>query len=245
MVKVRVFRKQNRYYVELPENLTPNGEMELFELRDGYFLLTNSLDPSPTEKTEDKSLLPTEQEKQVLQKLLSIRFNQRTPDTVSKTFTTEEKNLLAQMEKKKFINIYKGKKYKNGVYNIHNKIYPLLRQPQTKTNSTTSSSELNNKGYMIIKDKREAYTLSEKLKKEMKAGSVKGVKGFDNTFYVVTAPYYAKASAAILGVLKEDMTVDSIASKTKMESEACRAVLTLLAENGEVIERKKNTFTMV
>jgi hypothetical protein len=261
MVKVRVFKRQNRYYVELPDNFRVNGEMELFELRDGYYFLCNSLSsqlnpagqPIHIPQGTQGQVLPTEEEKAVLRKLLSIKFGQRTVEAVENILTQKEKTVFEQVIRKNFARLFKGKKYKNGVYNIEDSIYPLLKEqtaPQIQEKKecyapATLYSELNSRGYLVLKDKNEAYELSEKLKKEMKAGAVKGVKGFDNKFYVVTEEYYTRGAESILNALKEDMDTASVAAKTRLEPDGCRALLALMAENGEVIERKKGIFTPV
>jgi hypothetical protein len=294
MARVRILRRQNGAYIELPKEILHYDELELFQLRDGYYLLTVPLGTAGNEtKTQGKAagaavrgeavrgeagtLSPAE--RTVLKKLLGIRFEKRTPAYVGKALSEPELAVLRELERKDFVNVFRGQKYKDGVYNIRDSIYPLLSesgqkvrgaaagQPMrgsaaaghergaasTQVSSTQVSSStypgvtslLSSRGFIIINDKNEARILSEQLAQEMKKGAVVGVKGFDGKFYVVTRPYFTKAQEIIASVLKEPMDCDSIAAAAKLDADGCRAALRLMAENGDVIEKKRGIFAAV
>jgi len=280
MGKVRVLKQQNRSFVELPPELRDQQEMEIFQLREGYYLLTVPLGQQTGQK-EDKQTQPAqsqsfqpakgageagsggpgmgESERMVLRKLLAIRFEMRTPANVARQLSKEELELLKQLERRGFVNVFRGSKYKDGVYNISDSIYPLLSQRETTASSPSASPQrpqqpasypdsfglLNSRGYLIIADKNEARNLSDRFQQEMKSGAVVGVKGFDGKFYVVTRNYFEKSQETISAVLKEDMSVDAIATAGKLDADGCRAVLRLMAENGEVIEKRRGIFAPV
>ncbi len=259
MARIRVIRRQEKGYIELPADLARNDEIELFQLRDGYYLVSLPLgQPQKAAAVQPKEQV-SEEEKAVLRKLLSIRFENRVPAYVGKALTEQEKSVLGGLERRGLVNVFKGKKYVDGVYNIADSIYPLLSQkekaglreaqPQAPAEApppqVNSIGLLNSRGYIIITDKREAYILSEQLNGQMKSGGVVGVKGFDNKFYVVTRDYFTSASAKIASVLKEEMDAPSVASAAKLDAEGCMAVLRLLAENGEIIEKKKGVFAPI
>lgn len=277
MARAKIIKKQGRCFVELPKEFLNNDEIEFFELREGYYLLSIPL-PVPgvqkdkTQDSESKTRLePTAEEIAVLRKLQTIKFSNRIPEYVNKVLTDPEKLLLKEMGKKGWVNVFQGRKYKNGVYNIADKVYPLLKtqdarpktahqQPETQDSGqetrnrqraagnrsdTGNYSLLLSQGYLIIRDQRDAKALSEKLKSEMKSGSVLGVKGFDGAFYVVTKDYFSKASKTILGALKEEADVQSITENCKLETDGVQAVLRHLAESGEVIEKKRGVYAAV
>jgi hypothetical protein len=104
---------------------------------------------------------------------------------------------------------------------------------------------LKSHGFVVIPNKRDAMGLSEKLRSDMKKGAVIGVKGFDGRFYAVTRSYFTTSQSSINSVLKEEMDSPSIASAAKLDPEGCIAVLRLMAENGEIIEKKKGVFAPV
>lgn len=284
MVKARILRQQNRCFLELPKEMQTFDEVELFQLRDGYYLVTLPL-PSVTQAgTEAKreqdggaqnKIVLSDAERSVLKKLLSIRFESRTPDHVATALSKEEGATLKELEAKGFVNVFRGTKYKDGVYNISDGIYPILSgssqgentsgKPsgimvrertmvqQPNTNSAGGSLQrisgsiaiLNNQGYLVVNDRNEERSLSEALAPRMKSGSVLGVMGFDGKLYIVTRDFFSKAESLIKPALKEDMTVDSIAGACRIDPDGARAVLRIMAENGDVIERRKGVFAPI
>jgi len=241
MAKVRIFKRQEKAYLELPQDMLKYDELELFQLKEGYYLLSMPLGAR-------KGL--SESEKQVLRKLLSIRFEKRTPAYVAKALSAQEKEMLKDLEERGHVNVFRGKKYRNGVYNISDRTYPLLKrsaEPARKAAPRYSDhfTLLKTQGFIIIKERKEAFELSQRLKQEMKSGSAVGIKGFDGRFYIVTSGYLSKAKGAISSALSEDMDSASIAEAAKLDHDGCMAVLRVMAENGEVIEKKRGVFAPV
>jgi hypothetical protein len=222
-------------------------EVELFPLKEGYYLLCLPLgQPAKPQLREAERI--NERERGVLKKLLSIRFENRVPAYVSKALTDQEKAVLKELERRGFVNVFKGAKYKDGVYNISDSIYPLLSkeaQPAAVPAPNDLAAVLKRQGYLVIADKNEARALSERLGQEMKSGTFVGVRGFDGKFYIVTRSYLAAAQAAIAAVLKEDMDAAGIAAAAKLEPDGCLAVLRIMSENGDVLEKKRGVFAPV
>jgi hypothetical protein len=240
MVKVRILRRNEKAYVELPGEVADYEELELFQLRDGYYLLSIPLGSQGRRHMSDT-------EKAVLKRLLSIRFEKRTPAYVAKVLSENEGQTLKGLEQKGFVNVFRGRKYVDGVYNIKDSIYPLLTQKRQvkKEQRSDAFSLLKSQGFLITNDRQHALRLSQHLGKEMKSGSVIGVRGFDGKFYIVTRDYLSKAQSVISSVLKEDMDAPSIASAAKLELDGCMAVLRLMAERGDIIEKKRGVFAPV
>jgi len=255
MVKIRILKRQNHSYIELPQEMAGQDEIELFQLREGYYLLSVPLGQATvkTQVTQAETRGPlSESERALLKKLLSIKFENRTPAYVTKALDNDEKTVLRELERKGFVNVFKGTKYKDGVYNIRDSIYPLLSQkeaagPKEAVQAAAPSpfGLLHTQGFMIIADKNEARILSERLADDMKRGNALGVKGFDGKFYIVTRDYFTKSQAAILAILKEDMNADAIAIATKLNPDGCRAVLRIMSENGDVLEKRRGIFAAV
>jgi hypothetical protein len=249
MARAKVIKKQNRCFIELPESFLSSEEVELFALRDGYYLLSMPLSSVPAQP--QSSAAPTPAEIAVLHKLQAIKFGDRTPENVSRILSDNEKETLRMLEKKGLVNLFKGNKYKDGVYNIDDNVYPILKNTNEQKPRETSAvadpihQALAKQGFIVIKDQREARELSERLKSEMKSGSVVGTKGFDGSFYVVTRDYFSKASKLILGALEKEADVLTIAATCKLDADGVRTVLQHLAESGEIIEKRKGTFAAV
>lgn len=255
MARARIIRRQDRCFIELPKEFMSSDEAELFALRDGYYLLSIPLtamaqnpDNRPSgREMQDAGLNP--EEASVIHKLQAIKFGERSLANVQKALSDPEKEILKVLEKKRFVNLFKGDKYKEGVYNIDDRVYTHLKKPnEQKPNEAAADparQALSKQGFMVIKDQREARELSERLKGEMKAGTIVGTKGFDGSFYVVTRDYFGKASKTILAALEKEADVPTIASACNLDADGVRAVLLHLAESGEVIEKRKGTYAAV
>ncbi|MFH1520258.1 MAG: hypothetical protein ABID61_01295 [Candidatus Micrarchaeota archaeon] len=257
MVKTRIIKRQDKSYIELPPELSNYDAVEFFLLRDGYYLLTvpltnqNEVSKSNIPEKDNKTM--SDREMSVLKKLLSIRFENRIPTYISKAFSDSEKEILKTLEQKKVVNLFKGRKYVDGVYNVPDSTYALVQKNDSPQSSTTPVAmadinplvALKTQGFVIFTDKREAFALSEKLSNEMKSGAIVGVKGFDGKFYVVTRECLTTIRGKITLVLKKDMDVPSIATASKTDIDGCTAVLRLMAESGDIIEKKKGIFAPV
>jgi len=249
MARARILKRGDNRYLELPEGLLSYDELELFELREGYYLLSVPL--GVQKNPQKKGVKLDSDEAAVLQKLLRIRFEKRIPAYVNKALNEQELKVLLGLEKKGFVNVFRGRKYKDGVYSIRDDVYPLVNgrpAPQkqaTAPKQTSPYGTLMEKGFLVLGNKNEAMEFSERTKMEMKKGTIKGVKGFDGKFYAVTSNYLAKASAIILKSLDKDMDLETIAKQTNLDREGCCAVLRLLSESGDVIEKKKGMFASV
>jgi hypothetical protein len=268
MAKVRILRRQDKAYIELPPEVVNCEELELFQLRDGYYLLSVPLGQHSGLGTPAQAATVgiSDAERAVLRKLLSIRFENRTPAHVGDSLSEEEKTILDGLEKKGLVNVFRGRKYKDGVYNISDSAYGLIHpksgqtvQPEKAQNTSgrkagstdmpqqpqSTFGLLRSRGFVVIQDKRDAMALSEQLGSEMKSGAVVGVKGFDGKFYMVTKSYFNSAQGAIGLALKDAMDAASIASAARLEPDGCLAVLRLMAENGDIIEKKRGVFAPV
>ena len=264
MANVRVLRKQEKAYIELPSDMAGYDALELFMLKEGYYLISVPLGANAPQPMQGEAKgRVSDAEIAVMKKLLSIRFENRTPEYVGKALSETEMGILQGLEQKGMVNVFRGTKYKDGVYNISDHIYPLLQKgqaqgakgaaeekPQAQAERSAppvspTGAMLHSQGFIIIQDKREAMMLSESLGPQMKTGAVVGVKGFDGKFYVVTREYYSKARALIEALLKDQMDAPSVASAAKLDPEGCLAVLRLMAENGDIIEKKKGVFAPV
>ncbi len=275
MAKVRILKKQNQAYLELPPELFNQEEVELFKLKDGFYLLSLPLDSSQstsvsqhqtTQNSQSANSAPkkdskdiSKDERVVLKKLLAIRFENRIPPNVNKTFSDPEKKILKDLEAKKFLTIFKSAKYKEGVYSINDSIYPLIMQNNQSIQSSQQNSAastpnqnssdpftiLKSQGFIVLADKNEARTLSEKLSQYVKTGEFVGIKGFDGKFYMVSREYFGKVQSLISKILTEDMDANSIAAASKTDPDGCTAVLRLMAEGGDIMEKRKGFFAPV
>ena len=268
-MEIRILKRGEKSYIELPTEFLSSESVEAFKLKDGYYLLTIPLANAKktTEGENGTGDTPiTEDEKGVLRKLLEIRFEKRVPSYVAGILDDKEKKTLAVIEKKGFVTVYKGGKYKDGVYNINDSIYPLINK-NTASQIVTTRGELpqqapaqrivraadrrnpeailSKDGFLIVNDKNEARELSERMAQSMKSGAVVGIRGFDGKFYLVTREFFDRSQRALASILTGEMEVAKLAQGAKLTEDGCLAVLRLMADNGEIIEKRKGVFSPI
>ncbi|MEM3422175.1 MAG: hypothetical protein QXF35_00335 [Candidatus Bilamarchaeaceae archaeon] len=244
-MKIKLIKKSDRYFIELPKEFGIYDELELFKLKEGFYLMTIPLESQvqkEEKKKENEEYKVSEEEKALIQKLLKIRFEERTPAYVSRILNQKEKEILRELENKRFVNVYKGEKYKQGVYNINDRVYSVIYTQQNKPKN--KEDDLFKNGYLVASEK-EALALLEKIKEQIKKGEIRGMKGFDGNYYIITLKLYNELSRKILKTLDKEKEISEIAKTVKVEEEAVRAVLHFLAEAGEVIEKRKNVYVAV
>lgn len=282
MVKLPVLKSNGKKYLQLPEELAEQTELELFALKDGFYLLSmsfgsqsqtqtpvasissNSMVKESTRETANEKKL-SEEETSVIKKLLSVRFEGRTPEKIQSILSNTEQSTLKSLEQKGLVWIFKGKKYAtgSGVYNISDWAYRAVAgrehtvqaPSQSVSHSSPSSTSaplvllgtFRTQWFMILNNAAEAASVSEKVMTDMKKGDVFGVKGFDGKFYLVTRDYLSRARELILKTLVDDaaLNIAAIASAAKLDTDGCTAVLHLLAESGDLIEKRKGIYAAV
>ncbi len=265
---VKLIKKNGKSYAQLPDSFNEIDEIELFQLRGNFWLLSAPLGAKTPEAAAappaPKSPLSSE-EKSVLQKLMKIRFADRTPPSIEKTFSGGEKETVRDLIKKGLLQVFYGKKYeKTGVYSISNEVYPLISHEESapaaqpapaqqgvqpsKPASTLppSYSELNKAGWLIIPNPRDAEQFSFDLKRAGLSQNVKGVRGFDGRFYVATNKFLYSSYDKIKPVMekKKALHLEEIAAEASMEPQAVSVIMHLLAESGEIIEKKRDLFCL-
>ncbi len=237
----------------------PREIVELLGLKEGQELEFKhisgkvfALFPKETGKkpSEKKGKGLTEEELKVLKKLNKIRFTERTPKKVKDVLTKEEWEVLKELLKKRVIlKMVHGKYEKSGgVYSISREYYGMLKGVEKKKEKDEVDAlvdVLKRDGFFSTKDQKIAEELAERLNTELELGEVAAVKSFDKTFYFVTNQALASVGDQIRKVLKSGpLTAEEIATKLKKDPTLVKAVLEILRESGEVIEKRKNVYSL-
>jgi len=103
-----------------------------------------------------------------------------------------------------------------------------------------SVSHLQKFGYMVLDNENEARTIMESIKDVQKNDGVKGVRGFDRRYYVLRRSFMGQHQARVLELLEPGPAhSDTIAAELKLPPAAALVLLMVLADEGEVLEKKK------
>ena len=105
---------------------------------------------------------------------------------------------------------------------------------------------LNKQGYLVLNSESEAKEMSELLADKIKKNQITGIRGFDKKYYIVKNSFILKHQSKIKSVLKHGpLSSDKIAAELEMDQEAINALLTVLREEGEILEKRKGVFMLL
>ncbi len=190
----------------------------------------------------------SEKEIEVLRKLSRIRFDKRTEREVERILTKEEMKILKGLLKKKAILKMTHGKYEKqgGVYSISRDYFGLLKEEKPKAGQASPLvKELEKSGYLVLEDQKEAEELVSQIRDELETGMVLAIKGFDKKFYFITQKTLAEVGNKVRKVISDKAKrVETIASEVNEPVDLVKAVLEILRESGEVLEKRKNTYVI-
>ncbi len=130
--------------------------------------------------------------------------------------------------------------------------YPPTRAVTSSYNPAKRTGEkafweqkIDLQGYAIVEEAN-TQTVSQQLEMRVKKGEVVGIKGFDKKLYICERGFYQSLCAKIQQAeLPKEFSTSQAAEATKTVEGACLAVLNIMKEGGEVMEKKKGMFKLV
>jgi len=208
----------------------------------------------------------------VLKKLDTLKYNTRSKENVLKILDKEERILLKGLMKKKAVSLFAKESGKDPLFSISKNIYdrflmrknaqqaatpkpsevkmdaPRFRQSSGAANPADENqnvAKLEKEGFIVLQSEPEASSLSLALEGSIRRGQVLGTRSFNKKFYIILRTFFDKYGPKILKTLKQDdMKVSQIASEIGVDEDGIRAILYLLAESGDVSEKRKDFFTL-
>ncbi len=105
--------------------------------------------------------------------------------------------------------------------------------------------KLEEQGFIVLPTEAEASSLSLALEESIRQGLVLGTRAFNKKFYIVLRSFFDRYSGKIIESLSGGKDrIDEISTAIGISEDAARAILYLLAENGDVSERRKDQFEL-
>ncbi len=203
----------------------------------------------PQKQKEKKGL--SNEELELLKKLNTIRFSERTGNKISKKLTKEEMKLLQELVKKGVIIHMSHGKYKDqgGVYSITREYFQMLKSMPKKEESPIKAlvNQLYSSGYLVLTDVKIAEELATELNPDIESGKVTAIKTFDGKIFFVTSGLVDTLGNEVLKLLgksKRGMSIQTLADKLKSNPDQMRAVIEILREAGDIIEKRKGIYTV-
>ena len=225
------------YIVKIPENIAKDagfkeGEDVDFEVKENAIVIRK------------KTL--TQKEIEILKKINRIKFAERTKGKVASVLSSDELKILDGLLKRQVVLFYEGGKYKgHGVYSISRDYYQYVIEPKKEKRKNLIEKYMGKKKYMIITDVNEAKNVLTQLESEIARGEVVTVRGFDKKFYVATKDVVDDVGSCLIAALESgELTLDELAERCGVEKGLCKAVVEILRESGDIIEKRKELYAL-
>ncbi|MEM4348721.1 MAG: hypothetical protein QXN37_04095 [Candidatus Anstonellaceae archaeon] len=244
-MEIRISKTKEGFAISgnLPPELSP-GEFEIFPLKEGaYLLLAKGFIESRGKQVGPSTF--SEQEKEVLRKLLNVRFEKRTPKEIGRMLTTQEQRVLAGLMEKRIVHIFKDQRYPEGVYSIAEAAFNAVKEQQPSQKEVLSPQQHFEKhGWVIIEEESQARALANNYAEEMKSGYIMGTRSFDKKFYFVSKQFYQSwEKKALLALSKTEKSVEEVSAEIGLPADACKCILVHLCESGEAMEKQKGRYS--
>ncbi|MGB9732313.1 MAG: hypothetical protein ACP5P2_02805 [Candidatus Micrarchaeia archaeon] len=267
-------QKNGKYIIYLPYDvvsalkLKEDDELDFFKFGENSFLMAKKEDIAAllsrsAPKSEEKDRL-SEEEISVLKKLDTIKYSMRSKQNVEKLLSNDEKRILSGLIKKNVVKLFSsdGKELYSISKNVYDRFLMRKKENVAKEEGTTAISpkkeiearyslenkdvkRLEEKGYIVLQTEAEAAGISIALEDSIKQGLVLGTRSFNKKFYIVLRSFFEKYAPQVVKILSGgEAKVEDLARMLGIEEEAVRGILCLLAESGDVSEKKKDLFVL-
>ena len=229
--------------------------------------------PQEQQQGKGPSISISDEELAVLKKLDMIKYNDRTAEKLKQVLNADERKTLKGLIEKKFVSPFKKAGEQKSRYGIAKNVYdqflfgkrqlkqgvqvksivpPAVPQAaprawEKKLAENASHMEmLEANGFLVIANQAEASAVSAELEESIRRGLVVGTRAFNKKYYITLKSFVGKnATKVIKEIGPKGTTVTDISQATGIDEEGVRAILYILAENGEVSEARRDLFKLV
>ncbi len=287
---MKVYKIKDKFAIYIPFEVIKSlgikeGDEIDFINNGNYFTFVKRTAQKPT---TSKSAIPqvSQKEVSVLMKLDTLRYSSRTKEKVNSILNDEERKILQELQKKKFVTSFKKPGEQDFKYGIAKSVYdnylfgkrtkeiilqmqanqaqsiqpvqvPKIKvqeqqqqvQVQKKWEKRLMSESdsyvglLESKGYIVLPSEIEASAASSSLEESIRRGMVVGVRAFNKRFYIATKTFITQSMPKISKALGEKaMSVPDMAKETGIDPDGVRAILYIMADNGDVTEVRRDVF---
>jgi antitoxin component of MazEF toxin-antitoxin module len=295
---IKVYKLNNKLIVSLPFevikalSIGEGDEVDFFKYSDKSFifakksyiaaLLTKVTDNKSVARQaiqqpqqiakDDKGVEIDNKELELLKKLDTLRYGDRTAGNVEKMLNSAEKQVLEELIKKGYVVPYKKPGEAQFKYSISKLVYDKFlfgkrekaektkaeveQTAQEKSSSVAAEKHweaklinnnyldiLESKGFIVLNNEADAANVSAALEESIKQGLIIGTRAFNKKFYIALRGFINKYAPKIIKLIEQKpASADEIAQKVGIEADGVRSILYYLAETGDVTEVRKDIF---
>ncbi|MGC8496280.1 MAG: AbrB/MazE/SpoVT family DNA-binding domain-containing protein [Candidatus Micrarchaeia archaeon] len=292
---IKVYKLNNKLVVGLPFEVIKalgigeGDEVEFFKYSDKSFifakksyiaaLLTKVTDNKGATRQqaaqqvakESKNVEIDEHELELLKKLDTLRYSDRTAGNVDRILDSSERSVLQELIRKGYVVPYKKPGEAQFKYSIPKVVYDKFlfgkrdkavqqshaeQVAQEKSNQATGEKHweaklinnnylevLESKGFIVLNNEADAANVSAALEESIKQGLIIGTRAFNKKFYIALRGFINRYAPKIIKIIEQKpASAEEIAQKVGIDADGVRSILYYLAETGDVTEVRKDIF---
>ena len=192
-------------------------------------------------------------DKKIFDLLDSKQPKERVEGRFEKLLSKPEQERLVELLKQGIITIFKKPDFKQGIYSIPKKSNKNNNSSNSDNNTSDANSSSSQKGFfsngldfVVFSSNYEAKKASTDFASEIKAGSVKGIRSFEGTYYLTTNDFLDKITVKLMPFLKEkNCSLNDLVEKSDLEKNVVKMACEFLRDSGDLIEKKKEVFALI
>ncbi len=251
MPEIKKIKVKDKFYLRIPDGLA--GEMpdvmEIFKLKDGYFMITPELaaagekkieQEKPAEKKDNKN---GNEEFTLLYDISLIPFSKRDIESVSANLKESEKRMLQHMVDSRTISLVEkgGKRY----IQFPSELYSRLKSysSEGKINAQQKASSKIKDFAVFSKDEFNAFY---RATSQYELRSLAIIPWFDGKVYVASRNWvFAQGQKAVeLFREKGELTDEELAKELGIGADGARTIAISLCNEGIMVESKKGHYAL-
>jgi hypothetical protein len=173
--------------------------------------------------------------------------------TFEKSLSPEEATRFAELLKEGLVEPFKSnEKYKHAIYRVK-PLAPAQRPAQATTHKSIAGDlrpedlTISKNGFMIAANEQTAKEVSAQFYDRIKAGELRGIKGFDGSVYFIETKLYVEYSSKILDFFRSHATAttEEVGSALKVSPWLVRVTCEFLKDDSLLIEKKKGLYKVI
>jgi len=247
-MKAKVVKdKRGNIYLLLPPSIHMEGEVEIFPLKEGYFLITPPLPPKAPQRKEELS----PEEVALLQKVSRIPYARREMNSVLSVLDERERALLEGLLRRGvvFLRKRKGREYIAFEEALYDKLKALSKRETKGEEGRGKDVEVLDlsHGFLVIKNPKTFYKIRSYLE-ENRSKLRYLVDPASGYIYVATRPFLQRGAKRLMKELeKGPASAYELAERLRLPPEAVETVAKFLNEEGLLyeVEPKKKVYALV
>jgi hypothetical protein len=249
MALAQKIRTKDRFYVKVPEEMAKDmpDEMEIFMLKDGYFVLTPVLgakQPAPKDAGEEKKESPEDDEFALLYNISLIPFSKRDIESISSKLGEGEKEILNAMVASRKITLVEkdGKRY----IQFPSELYSKLKAHSAGAGAApqASAAPIRIGDYAVFS--RDDFNSFYRGSAQNTLRSLAIIPWFDGKVYVALRGWVQGWAPKAIEALRKrgDASTEELAEEMKMSADGARTVAISLCNEGLAVESRKGRYSL-